>query len=60
VPDIKLEYFLCVPDGQSLLHVVADVPIKIEAELIAALFDAMVDSIRWFPEAEDTAATTSR
>ena len=52
VPDIKLEYFLCVPDGRSLLHVVADVPIKIEAELIAALFDAMVDSIRWFPEAQ--------
>jgi len=65
VPDIKLEYFLCVPDGRSLLHVVADVPIKIEAELIAALFDAMVDSIRWFPAADDTeadgtAADTSR
>jgi len=58
VPDIKLEYFLCVPDGRSLLHVVADVPIKIEAELIAALFDAMVDSIRWFPEAETAAAKT--
>lgn len=52
VPDIKLEYFLCVPGGQSLLHVLADVPISIDVELIAALFDAMVDSIRWFPDSE--------
>ena len=50
VPDIKLEYFLCVPDGQSLLHVLADVPISVDEELIAALFDAMADSVRWFPD----------
>ena len=35
-----------------MLHVLADVPISIEVELIAALFDAMVDSIQWFPESE--------
>ena len=31
-----------------MLHVLADVPISIEVELIAALFDA----IQWFPESE--------
>jgi hypothetical protein len=47
IPDIKLEYFLCVPTGEFLLHVVADVPVLIDPELVAMLFDAMIDSVRW-------------
>lgn len=49
IPDIKLEYFLCVPSGGFLLHVVADVPVLIDPELLAMLFDAMIDSVRWSP-----------
>lgn len=49
IPDIKLEYFVCMPSGEQTLHVVADVPIECEPEVIATLFDAIVDSIRWFP-----------
>ena len=51
IPDIKLEYFLTVPTGEKVLHIVADVPIDCDPEIIAALFDAIVDSIRWFPDA---------
>lgn len=54
IPDIKLEYFLCVPSGEFLLHVVADVPVLIDPELVAMLFDAMIDSVRWSPR--DTSA----
>lgn len=49
IPDIKLEYYLCVPSGEFLLHVVADVPVLIDPELVAMLFDAMIDSVRWSP-----------
>ena len=51
IPDIKLEYFLSVATGEKVLHIVADVPIDCDPEIIAALFDANVDSIRWFPDA---------
>ncbi|MBK4348406.1 hypothetical protein [Lacisediminihabitans changchengi] len=50
IPVIKLEYYLVVPSGERLLHVVADVPIECDPEIIATLFDAIVDSIRWFVE----------
>jgi hypothetical protein len=40
-----------VPTGEKVLHIVADVPIDCDPEIIAALFDAIVDSIRWFPDA---------
>lgn len=50
IPDIKLEYYLCVPSAERLLHIVCDVPIDIDPELIAALIDSMVDSIRWYPD----------
>lgn len=50
IPDIELEYYLSVPSGRKLLHIVCDVPIQIDPELIAALVDSMVDSIRWYPD----------
>lgn len=52
IPDIKLEYFLSAPGGERALHLVADVPIDCDPEIIAALFDAIVDSIRWFPTSD--------
>lgn len=45
--DTKLEYLLPTPDGEQLLHIVADAPVECEPEMIVALFDSMVDSIRW-------------
>ncbi len=56
IPDVKLEYFVVVPRGDELLHLVADVPVDCDAELVATLFDAIVDSIRWYPEVPAPAA----
>jgi hypothetical protein len=50
VPDTKLEYFLPTPDGSRLLHVTADAPVDCEPEMLVALFDTMIDSIRWIEE----------
>jgi hypothetical protein len=47
VPDTKLEYLLPTPAGDKLLRILADAPIDCDPEVIVALFDAMVDSIRW-------------
>ncbi|MDI2098537.1 hypothetical protein [Ruicaihuangia caeni] len=48
VPDLKLEYLLPTADGTQLLQLVADVPVECDPELLVALFDAIVDSIRWY------------
>jgi hypothetical protein len=47
IPDTKLEYLLPTPSGDQLLHIIADAPVECDPEMIVALFDAMVDSIRW-------------
>ncbi len=47
IPDTKLEYLLPTPAGDQLLHIVADTPVECDPEMIVALFDAIVDSIRW-------------
>ena len=47
--DVKLEYWLPVPGGERLLHITADVPSPGDPELYTELFDAIVDSVRWFP-----------
>ncbi|TPW72257.1 hypothetical protein [Schumannella sp. 10F1B-5-1] len=58
-PDIKLEYHVLVPDASQLLQVVVDVPIESEPEPVVALFDAIVDSIRWFDQPNGTSAEAS-
>jgi hypothetical protein len=45
--DTKLEYLIVTPAGDQLLHVLVDAPVECEPEMIVALFDTMVDSIRW-------------
>ena len=57
-PDIKLEHLVLVPDERRFLTLIADVPINSDPEPIAALFDAIVDSIRWLPTTEATDGTT--
>jgi len=47
--DVKLEYWLPVPGGEKLLHITADVPSPGDPALYTELFDAIVDSVRWFP-----------
>lgn len=50
IEDTKLEYLIAAPGGDQVLHLVADAPVDCDPELIVALFDAMVDSIRWHTE----------
>lgn len=47
IADTKLEYFLPTHGGDRVLHIVADAPVECDPEMIVALFDTMVDSIRW-------------
>jgi hypothetical protein len=47
--DVKLEYWLPVPGGEKLLHITVDVPSPGDPALYTELFDAIVDSVRWFP-----------
>jgi hypothetical protein len=47
--DVKLEYWLPVPGGERLLHITVDVPSPGDPALYTELFDAIVDSVRWFP-----------
>jgi len=49
--DVKLEYWLPVPDATRLLHLTVDVPSPGDPTLYTELFDAIVDSVRWFPVA---------
>jgi hypothetical protein len=49
--DVKLEYWLPVPDGSRLLHLTVDVPSPGDPLLYTELFDAIVDSVRWTPVA---------
>ncbi|WP_431278130.1 hypothetical protein [Leifsonia poae] len=51
--DVKLEYWLPVPGGERLLHITVDVPSPGDRALYTELFDAIVDSVRWFPVAVD-------
>ena len=52
IADTKLEYLLPTPAGDHLLHILADAPVQCDPEMIVALFDAMVDSIRWLEPLE--------
>ncbi|MFF1572831.1 hypothetical protein ACFVWR_08795 [Leifsonia sp. NPDC058292] len=53
--DVKLEYWLPVPGGEKLLHITVDVPSPGDPALYTELFDAIVDSVRWFPVASGSA-----
>ena len=56
VNDVKIQYWVCTPDPDRLLHVTVDAPMASDTELYTELFDAIVDSVRWMTAAAaDTA-----
>jgi hypothetical protein len=57
-PDVKIRYWLPTPDGQRLLHIAVDAPMAADGALYTELFDAIVDSIRWFDVPTTASATT--
>jgi len=55
--DVKLQYWLPTRDGDRLLHITVDAPTGGNTELYTDLFDAIVDSIRWFDVPDAATAT---
>ena len=51
VNDVKIQYWVCTPDPDRLLHVTVDAPMASDTELYTELFDAIVDSVRWMTTA---------
>jgi hypothetical protein len=58
LPDTKLEYLMPTPEGEQLLRIHVDAPVECDPEMIVALFDAIVDSIRWNPSGVSTDVST--
>lgn len=53
VQDLKIQYWVTNPDVEQLRHSSVDAPIASDAELDNALFDAIVDSVRWTTRAAE-------
>jgi hypothetical protein len=47
-PELKLGYFTPAPDRERLLRTTVNLPTVAHPELYTELFDAIVDSIRWY------------
>ncbi|WP_394770565.1 hypothetical protein [Lacisediminihabitans sp.] len=54
--DVKLQYWLPTREGDRLLHITVDAPTGGNTELYTDLFDAIVDSIRWFDVPDSSAS----
>ncbi|WP_157157222.1 hypothetical protein [Diaminobutyricimonas sp. LJ205] len=53
-PELKLQYFTPAPDRERMLRATVNLPTVAHPELYTELFDAIIDSIRWYAIYEPT------